>query len=247
MRHGQSFRANECLSKLIKTIVEPNFSSARTKSQAVICNVLAPYVVTEVIEDLYEVKSVTISLDASNKKDFTLFPIVVRYFLPNRGIADKIIDLVSLTGEISDLHCDMLKKVIQKFNLRNKIVALYADNTSINFGGCRRLGKNNVWRKLETELGRKIIGIGCGAHIIHNCLQCAVDCLPIDIECFAVKVYKCFYIYSVRVEELKSFCEFAGNNYNKVLQHGNTRFLSLGPSIERRSSMFDGLRAYFLS
>ena len=90
-------------------------------------------------------------------------------------------------------------------------------------------------------------GYGCGAHIIHNCLQCAVDCLPIDIECFAVKVYKYFYIYSVRVEELKSFCEFAGNNYNKVSQYGNTRFLSLGPSIERIISMFDGLRAYFLS
>ena len=129
----------------------------------------------------------------------------------------------------------------------NKIVALCADNTNTNFGGCRRLGKNNVWRKLEAELERKIIGIGCGAHIIHNCLQCAVDCLPIDIECFAVKVYKYFYIYSVRVEELKSFCEFAGNNYNKVLEHGNTRFLSLGPSIERILSMFDGLRAYFLS
>ena len=84
----------------------------------------------------------------------------------------------------------MLKKVIQKFNLRNKIVVLCANNTNTNFGGCRRLGKSNVWRKLEAELERKIIGIG--AHIIHNCLQRAVDCLPIDIKCFAVKVYKYF-------------------------------------------------------
>ena len=247
VRHGQSFRANDCLSKLIKTTVEPKFSSARTKSQAIICNVLAPHVMTEVIEELHEVKSVTLSLDASNKKDIKLFPIIVRYFLPNRETVNKIIDFVSLPGETSDLQCYMLKKVIQKFNLRNNIVALCADNTNTNFGGCRRLGKNNVWRKLEAELERKIIGIGCGAHIIHNCLQCAVDCLPIDIECFAVKVCKYFYIYSVRVEELKSFCEFAENNYNKVLQHGNTRFLSLGPSIERILSMFDGLRAYFLS
>ena len=52
---------------------------------------------------------------------------------------------------------------------------------------------------------------------------------------------------SVRVEELKSFCEFAGNHYNKLLQRRNTRFLSLFPSIERILSMFDGLRAYFLS
>ena len=108
--HGQSFRANDCLSK--KTTVETKFSSARTKSHAIICNVLAPHVVTEVIEDLHEAKSVTLSLDASDKKDIKLFPIVVRYFLPNRGIVDKIIDLVSLPSEISDLQCDMLKKII---------------------------------------------------------------------------------------------------------------------------------------
>ena len=146
VRHDQSFRANDCLSKLIKTTVEPKFSSARrpTKSQAIICNVLAPHVMTEVIEDLHEAKSVTLSLDASNKKDIKLFPIVVRYFLPNREIVDKIIDFVFLPGETSDLQCDMLKKVIQKFNLRNKIVALCPDNTNTNFGGCRRLGKNNV-------------------------------------------------------------------------------------------------------
>ena len=211
MRHGQSFRANDCLSKPTKNTVESKFSSARTKSQAIICNVLAPHVMTEVI-DLHEAKSVTLSLDASNKKDIKLFPIVVRYFLPNRGIVDKIMDFVSLPGETTDLQCDVLKEVIQKFNLGNKIVALCADNTNTNFGGCRRLGKTNVWRKLEAELEREIIGIGCGAHIIHNCLQCAVDCLPIDIKCFTVKVYKYFYIYSVRVAEPKTFCKFVGNN-----------------------------------
>ena len=30
VRHGQSFRANDCLSKLMQTSVEPKFSSART-------------------------------------------------------------------------------------------------------------------------------------------------------------------------------------------------------------------------
>ena len=49
------------------------------------------------------------------------------------------------------------------------------------------------------------------------------------------------------MEELRNFCEFAENNYAKFLQHGNTRFLSLGPSIEKILSMFNGLCAYFLS
>jgi hypothetical protein len=36
VRHGQSFRANDCLSTLIKKIYEPTFSSAPTKSEAII-------------------------------------------------------------------------------------------------------------------------------------------------------------------------------------------------------------------
>jgi hypothetical protein len=39
VRHNQSFRANYCLSKLIKKIYEPKFSSARTKSEAILTNV----------------------------------------------------------------------------------------------------------------------------------------------------------------------------------------------------------------
>lgn len=247
VRHGQSFRSNDCLSTLIKKIYEPKFSSARTKSEAIIVNVLSPYILAKVREDLVKAQSITVSVDASNKKDIKLFPVVVRYFLPHCGIQDKIIDFIPLPGETSDLQCAMLKEVIHKFSLEHKVVALCADNTNTNFGGCKRLGKTNVWRKLQTGLEKPIIGIGCGAHIIHNCLQCAVDCLPIDIEYFAVKIYKHFHIHTVRVEELKGFCDFAGDNYAKLLQHGNTRFLSLGPSIERILSMFDGLRSYFLS
>jgi hypothetical protein len=44
-----------------------------------------------------------------------------------------------------------------------------------------------------------------------------------------VKVYKYFNTYTVKVEELKNFCDFAGHTYTKFLEHGNTRFLALGP------------------
>jgi hypothetical protein len=67
VRHGQSFRANDCFSSLIKKIHEPKFSSAHTKSEAISTNVLSPYILGEVIEDLNKTKSSTVSLDASNK------------------------------------------------------------------------------------------------------------------------------------------------------------------------------------
>jgi hypothetical protein len=81
VHQGQSFRANDCLSTLIKKIYEPKFSSARSKSEAIITNILSPYIAGKVKEDLNKTKSIPVSLDASNKKDIKLFPIVVRYFL----------------------------------------------------------------------------------------------------------------------------------------------------------------------
>ncbi|ROI15880.1 hypothetical protein DPX16_3781 [Anabarilius grahami] len=51
----------------------------------------------------------------------------------------------------------------------------------------RRAGKGCTWRKLQLKLGREILGIGCNAHIIHNTLQTAVDCLLLDLESFAEK------------------------------------------------------------
>jgi hypothetical protein len=43
--HGQIFRANDCLSTLVKKIYEPRFSSARTKSEAIITNVSSSYII----------------------------------------------------------------------------------------------------------------------------------------------------------------------------------------------------------
>jgi hypothetical protein len=71
--HGQSFRGNDCLSTLIKKIYEPKFSSAGTKSEAIITNVLSPYILGEVIEDLNKTKRITVSLDISSKKRHQTF------------------------------------------------------------------------------------------------------------------------------------------------------------------------------
>jgi hypothetical protein len=49
------------------------------------------------------------------------------------------------------------------------------------------------------------------------------------------------------VTALKEFCEFANIEYKRVLSHGNTRFLSLLPAIERILLLFDALKSYFMA
>ena len=50
-------------------------------------------------------------------------------------------------------------KVVVERKIAHKIVAYAADNTNLNFGGSKRNGVNNVWRRLQTELDRQVFGI----------------------------------------------------------------------------------------
>lgn len=71
---------------------------------------------------------------------------------------------------------------------------------------------------MNAYIGRELIGIGCFAHIVHDTVMAASDCLPVDIETVVVKLYSYFYIYAVRVEKLKEFCEFVEIEYKQLLR-----------------------------
>lgn len=80
--------------------------------------------------------------------------------------------------------------VVKEHNLDKKVVGLCGDNCNTNFGGVKRGGNNNVFVRMKNVLGREINGIiGCGAHIAYNCIQTAVDVLPIEVEVLVVKIY----------------------------------------------------------
>lgn len=64
-------------------------------------------------------------------------------------------------------------KLLTENNLTSKIMAFCGDNTNWNFDRSKRRGINNVYAKLNLSLERTLIGIGCGAHIIHNVIKTA--------------------------------------------------------------------------
>lgn len=247
VNHNLSFNSNVCTSKLISTFFEPKFTLGKTKCEAIVLNVLAPLALDELREELNKSNFVTISMDSSNRKEIKIVPVIVRYFQPDFGIKVKLLEFKSVSGETAEILTKHIMLVLKEHDLNKKIIAFCGDNCNTNFGGVKRRGKNNVFAHIKNELGREINGIGCGAHIIHNCIQTAVDVLPFDVEALVVKIYKYFHIYTVRVTSLKEFCEFAEVEYKKVLQHGSTRFLSLLPAIERILQIFNGLQAYFQS
>ena len=245
--HGQSFRSSDCASKLIAKLFEPKFSLGKTKCEAIVVNVIAPMCIDELHQELDPINFVTVSIDASNMKEVKLVPIMVRYFLPESGVKVKLLGFKSVPGETAEILSKYLLSVLDQTKLKDKLIGFCADNCNTNFGGVKRRGHDNVFYKVKDNIKRDLVGIGSTIHIVHNCLQHAVDTLPVSVESLVVKSYKFFHIYSVRVSELKEFCDFAYVEYKRILQHGKNIFLSLLPALERIIEMFKALKSYFNS
>jgi hypothetical protein len=139
-------------------------------------------------EDLSKSNFVTITIDASNRKEVKIVQCVVRYFLPEQGVKVKLLDFQSVPGETSEILTKYLLSVIKNHDLSKKVVGFCGDNSNTTFGGVKRNGENNVHSRLKKEMGRNIVGVGCGARIVHNCLQTAVDVLPIEVEALVVNI-----------------------------------------------------------
>ncbi|KAF2886470.1 hypothetical protein ILUMI_19703 [Ignelater luminosus] len=139
----------DCTSKIIQKRFENKFTCAQTKSEAVIKRVLAPFAFDALAQELETSHFVSIFSDASNHKDIKLFPTLVRYFNTQNGISIKVVDVTSAPGETAEIISNLLLKVLDKNNLKNKLVAYCADNANTNFGGVSKKEWENVQKTLE--------------------------------------------------------------------------------------------------
>ncbi|GFQ93488.1 uncharacterized protein TNCT_230821, partial [Trichonephila clavata] len=130
-------------------------------------------------------------------------------------------------GETSDINANYFIQVLTDNNLTAKVVAFCGDNANVNFGDVARRGTSNVFTKLQSSLKKHLIGIGCGAHVIHNPIKSLADGLPLDYESIIVKIYSLFYIYTIRVEALKELCTDTETEYQQMLRYSKTRWLAL--------------------
>jgi hypothetical protein len=58
-RHEPSFKTSDCTSKLVKKLYDPKFSSARTKTETIIVNVISPFIFDNVLRSLENINYVT--------------------------------------------------------------------------------------------------------------------------------------------------------------------------------------------
>uniref|UniRef100_A0A914HQG9 HAT C-terminal dimerisation domain-containing protein n=1 Tax=Globodera rostochiensis TaxID=31243 RepID=A0A914HQG9_GLORO len=252
-RHNQSFASADCLSSdgfftkiFPDSTIAKKYSSAQTKTAAIISGVLAPLSVRTFLSDLSS-QPFSISIDASNHKTTKLFPLVLRFFTAKNGIETRLLDLEALAGETSAQVFDWIKKILDKHQLQiDNLVAFCADNTPANFGTANHTGVNNVFQKLKLLRGN-LIPVGCPAHILHNAARRSADNLPIDIEVIVFKIAGYFRHSTLRVERLKELCnlfevqktsvffviEELQATFTALNSHGPTRWTTLGTVLQK--------------
>lgn len=245
IKANHSFRSSDCASKIFRTCFDiRKFHCARTKCEAIAVNVFAPFSTDEVAADLEKANYVCTSFDASNHGSEKLMPVVVRYFQPTVGVKVKMMEVSSEKGETALIISNLVKKTAEEWKIDKKLVAVCGDNCPTNFGSRQRGGQNNVYYLLK-QLWPMLLGLGCAAHIVHNGLKSGCDGMPFDIECVLVKIYSHFYLYTVRVEALKTLCDLIDVEYTKIKGCPKTRFLAMGPALTAVLKVYEPLSEYF--
>lgn len=135
--------------------------------------------------------------------------------------------------------------LLQKFsdveiNVKN-MVGFGADNASVNFG-CRQ----SIYTELKKEVP-DLIQLGCLCHMLHNSIRKASPMLNYDIKCIVLKTYNEFSSSSKKTEAFKEFHEFCEMEYEDLLRHVPTRWLSLTSAVNRILKHFVPLKSYFQS
>lgn len=245
VQHHHSYLSTECGNKLFPLIFNDSntakkISCARTKTEAIVVKVLAPFSIEIILTDL-ENCFYSLSIDASNKGNRKYFPIVLSYFKKTEGCTRKLFDFYEDSHESADAITSSILDVIRNSPIKlEKLVSYSADNANVNYGKT-----DGVFAKLK-RLQKNILQANCNAHVLHNMARHGLKVFTeFDVESFVLKVYSEFSHSSKKRELFKELCEFATVEFREILRHVPTRWLSLEPAINRILLEFPALRLYF--
>jgi len=74
----------------------------------------------ELRQELDEANFVSVTIDASNRKEVKIVPVVVRYFLPDVGVKVKLLEFKSLPGETAAILGEKLVSILEQNELKEK-------------------------------------------------------------------------------------------------------------------------------
>jgi hypothetical protein len=242
--HHHSYRSMDCNVNLNQLIFSDSkvckaMKCGRTKAEAIVVNVLAPFSVEKHLNELSD-KKFSVSYDASNKGNIKLFPLAIKYFNKEQGIDNFLLDFYDDANETSSGIYNRIKSILNENKLEtNNLVSYCADNVSVNYGK-----NNSVFQKFAENDNSFILKANCNCHIIRNAAKFGMKKLPFDIENLVLKINAHFSCSAKRLNYLKQYYE-TSDDYGKLLKHVPIRWLSLFPAIDKLIENIEPIFKYF--
>lgn len=103
--------------------------------------------------------------------------------------------------EICDIIVNFTIHIVQRFNIKAKMIWFCVHNTNTNCGKAQNQSNNNVLTKLGNYGAEMYLELVVCMHNSQLCVQRSCSAPPIKIEVALPKIYKRFYIF-IRAAEL---------------------------------------------
>ena len=241
--HNLPFLAADHLTNLFPKMfpdskIAGDFSCKRTKTRSIVCHALEPHFKKPLVE-LAKVAPINVLCDESNDRGDAekLLTVLVHLYEPTAGkIATRHLDTVGITDFTGLGIFTAIKSVLDAYQIPFHNVLSFTSDTCNVMKGARK----GVIAHLR-EVQPNIIDVHCICHLANLCAKAAVKVIPLKVDDFLVDIFYHF-CYSVkRVMSLKEYADYCCTEYNTILKHAQTRWLSLEISALRTLDMWEPL------
>ena len=233
------------LPELIRSVckdsdIAKKIASSRTKTTAVIRNVLGKSSKEELVDILRENKF-SLIVDESTDKGRTKHPCVIACTMMNTIVSDAFYDLVPVENANAQSLYEIVVKCLADEGIpyKNNMIGFASDGASVMMGA-----HNSLASRLKSDIPDLFI-MKCICHSFHLCASYACATLPRTVEQLARDVYNYFMSSPKQLSELKEFQEFVNVKPHKLLHPSQTRWLSLQAVVSRLLEQYDALQLYF--
>lgn len=169
--------------------------------------------------------------------------VLARIYDPEKKVSEtKFVRLLECNIGTAQHIFDILNGFFEAHGVEwNNVVAFESDNCSV------MKGKHKGVIKLIKDRNPNVLDLGCIAHYTNLCLKDAKKDFPFKVDELLTDIYYHFDKSSKRCEELKDyFADFPDVEYQAILRHCPTRWLSMRPCVSRLIAHYNPLKAYFI-
>jgi hypothetical protein len=245
IEHNISFNTMDHLSELIRTTfsdseIAKNVKCNRTKTRAIITNVIGSYSSDIIIDVLQKEKFSLIVDESTDKGTIKHLALVARSFYENDA-QDYFLGLIQVPIATAEALYEAITSYFEKnkINYKDNFIGFASDGANVMMGA-----HNSLASRLQQDIPHLFI-MKCVCHSFNLCASYACEKLPRVVEDIARDVYTYLNYSFKRQTEFNEFQKFLDIKPHKILQLSQTRWLSLHSVVQRLVEQYDALILYF--